>query len=190
MDKCCPDFIVSTFREACSITAFQGKWMTADTWAEVIVKHYKLSEVMSFNGNQLVNALGLKKNHAFNSEISVADRRNLPPDHIGIFRDMFRPKGGKRVHCFYAGPRGKAPEDTETAWYNYIYDGKELLEKVITRQETKKLSSKTINLIGSQLVNPTLRKRKRPQTKDYAPHFLLHPIGHPKKQEPFSTDRE
>jgi len=167
MDKVCPAFIVSTFREACSIPAFQGKWMTADTWSEVIVKHYKLSDVISFNGNQLVSALGLKINHAFNSEISVADRRNLPHDHVGIFRDVFRPKGGKRVHCFYAGPRGKAPEATETAWYNYINDGKELLEKVITRQEIKKLSNETINLVGSQLVNPSPRKRKRPQTQEY-----------------------
>jgi len=167
MDKVCPAFIVSTFREACSIPAFQGKWMTADTWSEVIVKHYKLSDVISCNGNQLVSALGLKINHAFNSEISVADRRNLPHDHVGIFRDVFRPKGGKRVHCFYAGPRGKAPEATETAWYNYINDGKELLEKVITRQEIKKLSNETINLVGSQLVNPSPRKRKRPQTQDY-----------------------
>jgi hypothetical protein len=97
----------------------------------------------------------------------VSDRRNLPSDHIGIFRDMFRPKGGKRVHCFYAGPRGKAPEETEKAWYNYIYDGKELLEKVITRHETKKLSSKTINLIESLIEDTSPQKRKRPQTKDY-----------------------
>jgi hypothetical protein len=59
MDKTCPDFIVSTFREACSLSAFHGKWMTAETWADVIVKHYKLSDVISFNGNQLVSALGL-----------------------------------------------------------------------------------------------------------------------------------
>jgi hypothetical protein len=42
--------------------------MTADTWSEVKVKHYDLSDIISFNGNQLVSALGLKK-HAFNSEI-------------------------------------------------------------------------------------------------------------------------
>jgi len=42
--------------------------MTADTWSEVKVKHYDLSDIISFNGNKLVSALGLKK-HAFNSEI-------------------------------------------------------------------------------------------------------------------------
>jgi hypothetical protein len=41
--------------------AFQGKWMTADVWSEVIVKHYKLSDFISFNDNQLFSALGLKK---------------------------------------------------------------------------------------------------------------------------------
>jgi hypothetical protein len=67
----------------------------------------------------------------------------------------FARRVGKRVHCFYAGPRGKAPEATETAWYNYINNGKELLEKVIARQEIKKLSNETIDLVGSQLVNPS-----------------------------------
>jgi hypothetical protein len=114
MDKACSDFTVSTFQEACSILAFQGKWMTADTWSEVIVKHYNLSDIISCNGNQLASALVLKK-HSFNSEISVADHRNLPPNHVGIFHNVFWPKGGKRVHCFYAGPRGKALEETKTA---------------------------------------------------------------------------
>jgi len=100
--------------------------MTADTWSEVKVKHYDLSDIISFNGNKLVSALGLKK-HAFNSEISVAEHRNLPPDHVGIFCDVFRPKGGKRVHCIYAGPRGKAAEGTKTAWYIYINDRKAFL---------------------------------------------------------------
>jgi hypothetical protein len=27
---------------------FQGKWMTADAWSEVIVRHYKLSDITSF----------------------------------------------------------------------------------------------------------------------------------------------
>ena len=31
MDKICPDFIISSFKDACAVEKFHGKWMTADT---------------------------------------------------------------------------------------------------------------------------------------------------------------
>jgi len=144
MNKTCPDFIVSCFRDACSNEAFHGKWMTAETWAQVIIKHFKVNESLKFDGSQIVKALGLKRYASLNSEMLVADRRTIPFDHIGIFRDVFRQHGKHRVHCFYAGPKGKPPKETQGPWFNYICDGKEFLSTVITRSKTQELSKETV----------------------------------------------
>ena len=130
MNKTRPDFIVSCFRDACSNETFHGKWMTAETWAQVIIKHFKVNESLKFDGSQIVKALGLKRYASLNSEMLVADRRTIPFDHIGIFRDVFRQHGKHRVHCFYAGPKGKPPKETQGPWFNYICDGKEFLSTV------------------------------------------------------------
>jgi hypothetical protein len=42
---------------------------------------------------------------------------------------MFCQHGKQRVHCFYAGPKGSSPKETETSWFNYIYGGSNFLEK-------------------------------------------------------------
>jgi hypothetical protein len=69
MDKTCLDFIVSCFRDACSIETFHGKWMAAETWAQVIIKHFKVNESLKFDGSQIVKALGLKCYASLNSEM-------------------------------------------------------------------------------------------------------------------------
>ncbi len=60
MDKTCPDFIVSCFWDACAVETFHGKWMMAEAWAQVIIKHFKVNESLKFDGSQLIKALGLK----------------------------------------------------------------------------------------------------------------------------------
>jgi hypothetical protein len=127
MDKTCPDFIVSCFKGACSVEMFHGKWMTAETWAQVIMKHF---------------------NHyaSLNSDMLVVDRRNIPSDHIGIFCDVFCQHRKHRVHCFYAGPKGKPPKETQGPWFNYICDGKEFLSTVITRSKAQQLSEKSVTI--------------------------------------------
>jgi hypothetical protein len=71
------DFIVSSFKDACAIEAFHGKWMLAEIWAQNPVKHFKLNKSLRFNGNDLVKALGLKSYASLNSEMLVADHRNM-----------------------------------------------------------------------------------------------------------------
>jgi hypothetical protein len=89
MDKICLDFIVSCFRDTCSIGTFHGKCMTAEAWAQVIIKHVKVNESLKFDGSQIVKALCLKCYASLNSEMLVAAHRNIPSDHIGIFCDVF-----------------------------------------------------------------------------------------------------
>jgi hypothetical protein len=146
MNKMCPDFIVSCFRDACSIETFHGKWMTAETWAQVIVKHFKVNKSLKFDGSQIVKALGLKCYASLNSKMLVADHCTIPSDHIGIFCDLFWQHGKHRVHCFYAGPKGKPPKETQGPWFNYICDRKEFLSTVITRSKTQELSKKSVTI--------------------------------------------
>ena len=164
MDKICPDFIISSFKDACAVEKFHGKWMTADTWAKVIAHYFKLSDIFKFNGNQLIRALGLKRYALLNAEMTVTDRRKVPKDHIGIFRDMFRQHGKQRVHCFYAGPKGSSPKETETPWFNYINDGNDFLDKIITRSNTQELTNKTISLRVAGLKASEGKKRSEPIT--------------------------
>ena len=128
MENICPDFIVSSFKEACQNNEFHHRWMTADTWAKLIVKYYKLSNDVAYNGKQLVRALALRKYSYLNNQIQ-ADPQNVPKDHIGIFRFQYRPKGKPILYCFYATPKGGIPITKENAWYNYISDGEDLLNK-------------------------------------------------------------
>jgi len=91
MVNICPDFIVSSFKEACQNNEFHHRWMTADTWAKVIVKYYKLSNDVAYNGKQIVRALALRKYSYINKQMQ-ADPQNVPKDQVGIFRLQYRPK--------------------------------------------------------------------------------------------------
>ncbi len=50
MDKMCPDFIVYCFRVACAVEDFHGRWMMAESWAQVIIKQFKVNESLKFDG--------------------------------------------------------------------------------------------------------------------------------------------
>jgi len=113
MDKTYPNFIVSCFKDACAVETFHHKWMTAETWIQIIIKHFKLNECLKFDDSQLTKALPVKRHAILNSELLVSDRCNIPSDHIGIFRDTFGQHGKNRVHCFYACPKGTVPKELE-----------------------------------------------------------------------------
>ena len=54
---CSANFIVASFLEAARVVEFQQRWMTANTWAELIKQCYKLEErSLTFTGNDLLNA--------------------------------------------------------------------------------------------------------------------------------------
>jgi hypothetical protein len=54
-------FVIDSFLEACHNAEFQGKWMTATTWAELVSLHYSLVPELSYDGNKLVQANGHSK---------------------------------------------------------------------------------------------------------------------------------
>ncbi len=125
--------------------------MTAETWAQIIIKHFKVNKSLKFDGSQLVKALGLKCYASLNLEMLVADHQNIPSDHIGIFRDIFHQHRKHKVHCFYAGPKGKPLKETQGPWFNYIYDGNDFLNTVITRSKTQERYPKKLFPLSSRL---------------------------------------
>ena len=72
------------FLTAAADVEFHDKWMTSETWAELICLRFNLLNDNSFTGKDLVKVLGLKSNAYLTNQMD-ADRRNLAQDHIGIF---------------------------------------------------------------------------------------------------------
>ena len=137
MTNPCSEFVVASFLEACRNKEFHHRWMTAETWSNLVRVYYKLSNDNAYTGKLLVKALSSNKHHNLNQQMQIVDVMNVPSDHIGIFRDKYRPRGQAFVYCFYATSRGGIPIKTEGIWFNSIDTATDLLSKVITRSENK-----------------------------------------------------
>jgi hypothetical protein len=94
------------FLTAASDVKFHDKWMTSDTWAELICLRFILINDHSFMGKDLLKILGLKCYSYLTNQMDV-DRRNLAKDHIGIFQDCYKDKTNKKILCFYACQQGR-----------------------------------------------------------------------------------
>ncbi len=44
------DFIVTIFLDAYKVKNFKNKWMSAQTWAAIIVKHFTVAPDLQFDG--------------------------------------------------------------------------------------------------------------------------------------------
>jgi hypothetical protein len=134
--------------------------MTAETWSNLVRVYYKLSNDNAYTGKLLVKALSSNKHRNLNQQMQIVDVMNVPSDHIGIFRDKYRPRGQAFVYCFYATSRGGIPIKTEGIWFNSIDTATDLLSKVITRSENKYFSDKVV--VGlAQETDVTEQKPKR-----------------------------
>jgi hypothetical protein len=76
--------VTVAFLTAAADVEFHDKWMTSDTWAELICLRFSLMNDYSFTGKDLLKILGLKCNSYLTNQMDV-DRRNLAKDHVGIF---------------------------------------------------------------------------------------------------------
>ena len=143
-----PNLAVALFLEAARVTDFQQRWMTADTWAELIIHRFNIDLSLSFNGSYLVKALG-NKQHKHTWNLMECDRRNIPRDHIGIFRDKYCPRGSSPVHCFYATLPGHSPTQTNKneKWFDSINDALDLLSKRTTRSQVEQTRTTTEAII-------------------------------------------
>ena len=108
-------FILTAFFDACMAKSFQNKWMSAQTWADIIIHNFSIKPELHFNGASLVRALG--KSHL--SESMDIPWTQIPPDHCGIFRRTLQPKGKSKTYYFYATTSGNGPS-LEKAWTENI----------------------------------------------------------------------
>jgi len=138
-------YIIDSFLQAARQPLFQHRWMTAETWAELIARHYQLPEATCYSGQKLVNALSRCK--WLNALIET---RGVINNSICLYRNKHRPKGGKQMHCFYSAPKGETPigDNATSNWFLKITT--ELLNVKVTRSnclnlEKKNRITRTIN---------------------------------------------
>ena len=83
----------------------------------------------------------------------VVDSNHIPSDHIGVFRQSYKPKTSM-IHCCYATDKGLAPTKTRTKWCLELDYGNDLINGVVTRCSLLSFSNVT-NEIDSTAHNNT-----------------------------------
>jgi hypothetical protein len=125
-------FIKTSFLMAACREEFHHRWMSAETWAQLIVKYSIVDSFLIFNGEQLEKCLNSRENKGLREEMDL--RTMIPKDHIGIFREQMRKKGStKKCSYYYATTSGQSPLEKEKKCYDCINDAEDLLNKKITR---------------------------------------------------------
>jgi len=120
-------YILAVFHQACSDPEFQGRWMSADTWATVINMYYDVPEPMRLEGATINKAVS--KDRELLNEMRMMD--NVGPNHCGIFCASYKP-GRKMAWCYYSMRWGEVPRQTGK-WTQNIDEANDLLEKRVTR---------------------------------------------------------
>ena len=152
-------FLLATRREE-----FQHKWMSAETWAQLIVKYSIIDPSLVFCGDQLDKCLSSREKVRLREQMDL--KSNVPGDHIGIFCEHIRKNEmGKKIYYYYARPIGETPLKTQNKWFDCISDAEELLIKKITRSETMLPLSNSPNVIQE----PAKKKRRLRTSETPAP---------------------
>jgi hypothetical protein len=98
---------------------------------ELIVQYYKLPIDKLFTSSDLLNVIRQTK-----WLVDVIDTTKVIDNELSLYRNTYRPKWGKIIHCFYAAPRGGMPQGESASirtWNTQIDNaddlkGKKLLE--------------------------------------------------------------
>jgi hypothetical protein len=143
------------FLAAVADTEFHDKWMTSDTWAELICLRYNLVNSNAFTGIDLNKVFQSRSSLYLTTQMDV-DRSNIPLDHIGIFRDRYKdPATNKKRVCYYACEKGRAPKITKgVKWFHEVTEAIELKTKFKTRKE------KRVLVVNGTIVSQNSNKRK------------------------------
>ena len=105
--------------------------MSAETWAQLIVKYCISDPELSFNGSDLNKAFYDRSNTLLREVTDL--KTNVPAMHIGIFRNYLRlHKEKKQTYYYYATKQGQTPVNLGN-WRDNICEAKDLLNKVFTR---------------------------------------------------------
>ena len=150
-------YFISAFIEAAKNPMFQHRWMPAETWAELVNHYYKPPINLLLDSKQLLTAIARTK--WFQTALETT---GLVDEDLSIYKNRYRPYGGKQIYCFYSAPSGAKPTAAEKNWFNYINYAEDFLKTRVTRTNTLQL---TTNIPAKADLNLT-RKRKKPQTQE------------------------
>jgi len=89
-------FIKTCFLQASCREEFQQKWMSAETWAQLIIKYSIVDSSLMLNGEQLDNCINSRENKHLQDEMDL--RLSIPKDHIGIFHKLQRKTGSTKKY--------------------------------------------------------------------------------------------
>ena len=132
------NWIVASFLEACTETIFCEKWVTANDFCSAISTLYKLNPESSFTGNELKKALSCKTNAYLAAEMDQP-YDIVTRNHIGIFRQSYRPRGKTRTLCFFCVlNKGDVPPTPPSGkkWFDNITSLQYLHYSIETRNKT------------------------------------------------------
>jgi hypothetical protein len=75
---------IDTFLEAAHNKAFHHRWMTADTWVELIVQYYKPPIDNLFTSSDLLNAIRRTK-----WLVDIIDTTKVIDDEVSLYRNNY-----------------------------------------------------------------------------------------------------
>jgi hypothetical protein len=78
--------------------------------------------------------------------MSIIENTGIVNEHLSLYQNKYRPKGGKQIHCLSAVPRGDKPTgiDASSKWFTNINNASDLRSKNITRSTTLNFNSSSI----------------------------------------------
>jgi hypothetical protein len=147
-------YACTMFLDACKVPCFHNRWMSSQTWADIIVMHYSIAPDLQFDGKMLVKGIARNKHLAASMDIAW---NNVPHDHCGIFHHELRKDGKSRVHYYYATTIGNAPS-SERYWTEEISDGKHVLNIKVTRSNVLQASADVVTVTPAKILKSHKRR--------------------------------
>ena len=150
------DIILRYLIEASFNEVFHEKWIDGIDLCTAICNIFGLKE-SNFSTRDLTKALNTKKGKAIKYQIDVSTNAPVSNEHIGIFRQSYRPKKGhtkKRSGTVYAyyfvKQKGSLPIAYIDAWFDHIVNFTDLLSLILQYKKRSMIDNDYSNLVSKR----------------------------------------
>ena len=127
--------IISYLKLASKNVGLCDKWINGNDLCVAISIIFNLKQ-NNFTLKELTKELNTKEGKGIKIQME-ADPTTVTEDHVGIFRQVYRPKKGptkkrpSNVYCFYfVSKKGDTPPSYDDEWYNHICEFTQLLQDI------------------------------------------------------------
>ena len=127
--------ILSYLKLASKNAGLHDKWINGNDLCLAISIIFNLKE-NNFTLKELTKELNTKEGKTIKFQLE-ANKNTVTHDHVGIFRQVYRPKKGptkkrpSNVYCFYfVSKKGDTPPLYDDEWYNHISEFSQLLQDI------------------------------------------------------------